>query len=349
MTFQYNNVITASRMGTAMTCWRKHFWYNEVGLRKIEETSAALRFGTAWHAAMEARWNGLDYDDALASAFPEDARFDEFEMAKLSALLFAYYQVYGEREHFGKLHPEIKFSREIKAPFSAQGKIDGLGSLKDGRSAIIESKTTKDYISPGSDYWLRLDFNVQVLQYLYEARQLGWDVTVIYYDVTHKPGLEPKEAVEELDADGLKIVLGEDGERVINAKGQHKGKPKQSADKERGQRIKSHPETADEYCDRVFADCKARPDFYFVRKQMIPDDKLVNDFVYFRLHFVKMLQFFRGEERGKVRDPRPWIRNISEDTCTWCPYKDFCLQNLTVDLNHPPQGFEIGEFNPELK
>ena len=36
-----------------LRCPRKHFWQCEVGLRK-SESSFALRFGTAWHAAMEA-------------------------------------------------------------------------------------------------------------------------------------------------------------------------------------------------------------------------------------------------------------------------------------------------------
>ena len=208
----FNNVLTASRMNAMLQCPRKHFWSYEIGLRK-QEDSIALRIGSAWARAMEARWNGKSYDEALADAVPEGCGFDEYTMATISALLAAYYDVYGQAETFGNLHPEVQFQSELgDGVFTCEGKIDGLGSLKDGRSAIIESKTTSDSVAPDSGYWQRLSFNVQVLQYITEARKLGWDITCVYYDVTRKPMIQPK-SVTDLDADGLKIVE-KDGARV---------------------------------------------------------------------------------------------------------------------------------------
>ena len=50
----HKELMTASRMNTLLSCPRKHYWRYEVGMSRVTD-AAALRFGTAWHAAMEAR------------------------------------------------------------------------------------------------------------------------------------------------------------------------------------------------------------------------------------------------------------------------------------------------------
>jgi len=47
--------MTASRMAALLGCPRKHYWRYEAGLPPVAE-GHALRFGSARHAAMEARW-----------------------------------------------------------------------------------------------------------------------------------------------------------------------------------------------------------------------------------------------------------------------------------------------------
>jgi hypothetical protein len=354
----FNNVLTASRMGTAMQCWRKHFWQNEIGLAKITETSMALRIGSAWARAMESRWHGSSYEEALAVAIPVGSTmFSEYDAATISGLLAAYYDVYGETEQCGKIHPEVQFSSDLGDGWTAQGKIDGLGSLMDGRSVIVESKTTSDQLDPDSDYWLRLNFNIQVQQYIVEARKLGWDIVTAFYDVTKKPMISPRQNIEDLDAEGLKIVIGEDGERVINQKGKFAGLPKQSADKDKGQYVKSHRESAEEFCDRVYKDAMARPEFYFCRKEIPVIEGNLDSFIRQRLLIRDTIEFYRSMEdhqAGKPmqiapRDPEAWPRNVSSDTCDFCPFKSFCLQDLSIDLEHPPEGFQIKCFNPELQ
>lgn len=349
---QFNNVLTASRMNTAMTCWRKHFWQCEIGLRKTFETSMALRVGSAWARAMEARWNGLSYDDALAAAIPVGSTlFSEYDAAIISGLLAGYYDVYGEREQFGKMHAEVQFRHDLGDGWTAEGKIDGLGSLTDGRSGIVESKTTSDSLQPDSSFWLRLNFNIQVQQYIVEARNLGWDIATTYYDVTKKPLLSPKESIEDLDFNGDKIVFDSQGNRVINEKGRFAGLPKQSADKEKGQYIKSHKETASEFCDRIYKDVLSRPDFYFCRKEIPVIENNLESFRRQRLLIRNTIEFYREQEQclPTKRDPEAWPRNVSSDTCDFCSFKNFCLQNQTIDLEHPPEGFEIQSFNPELQ
>lgn len=173
-------------------CPRRHYWRYEIGLKAVTEAQA-LRFGTAWHAAMEARWQGLAFEAALAAAV-KDVKFEEVQMATLSGLLAGYYRRH-EQEPVKELHAEVEFRHPIEGSrtFDSAGKIDGLGVLHDGRLVLMEHKTTSESMEAGSDYWLRLRLNQQVMQYVVAARALGWDVQVILYDVTKKPAIRQKQ------------------------------------------------------------------------------------------------------------------------------------------------------------
>ncbi len=53
-------VLTNSRLGTFLTCRRKHFFEYELGLERVDaEEREALVFGTLWHNGQEAWWNSL--------------------------------------------------------------------------------------------------------------------------------------------------------------------------------------------------------------------------------------------------------------------------------------------------
>lgn len=187
------SLMTASRMNSLLSCPRKHYWRYEVGLCRLTD-AAALRFGTAWHAAMEARWQGHTLDEALAAALDTAKDFDEATVATLSGLLDGYFAHWSE-DPVKTLHPEIEFRHPLKGSrsFDVAGKIDGLGVLHDGRLALVEHKTTSSDVGPDSDYWIRLRSNPQVMQYVLAARALGWDVSVVLYDVTRKPSIRVRQ------------------------------------------------------------------------------------------------------------------------------------------------------------
>src|SRR5690606_32440122 len=67
------------------------------------------------------------------------------------------------------------------------GKIDKIVRLPDGRTAIMEHKTTSDSIASDSDYWARLRLDSQISLYVLAARELGYDVQTVLYDVVRKP------------------------------------------------------------------------------------------------------------------------------------------------------------------
>lgn len=319
-----NNVLTASRLKCATSCLRQHFWKYEVGLAK-NETALVLRIGSAWARAMEARWKDADYEQALAAAIPEGIELDNYSCSTIAALLAGYYDFYGSNETCAEIQPEQQFCYDVGNGFTAEGKLDGIGTLRDSRQAIVESKTTGDSVSDGSDYWLRLLFDMQCLQYIHAARQAGWDISVLIYDVVRKPSIRPKTIVD-----------------------QTKTKKREKIE---------HFETPDEYCDRLYLDTKARPEFYFARREVPIIDQQIESFIRQREAIANLILSLRKEEVMIVkgieaekyyRDPEAWPRNVSENTCKFCSFKSFCLANIDIDIRNPPAGFSIKPFNPEL-
>lgn len=309
-----NNILTASRMNSLIHCPRAHFWTYEIGLQREDSAGFALRFGSAWHRAMEYRWLGKSYNEALAYAIPEGVDIDEIGCATIAALLAGYYDYYGPKETMAKSYPEGQFDHAIDGTtFRAQGKIDNLGYKRNKTNVVWESKTTGDSIKPDSDYWLRLRFNIQLYQYYFAATERGWDIQEIIYDVTRKPSIRPKQV---------------------------------------GKGTAKHMETADEYCDRLWKDTIARPEFYFCRKEVPILESDVEQFVNQRFALVKVIEHYRTMEYGYPagkRDQEAWPRNVSVDTCNFCQYKSFCLRNEILDLENLPQGYSIKPFNPELE
>ena len=363
-----NNIITASRLNSLIHCPRSHFWAYEVGLAK-ESAGIALRFGSAWHRAMEARWKGANYGDALALAIPEGIDLDEYSCSTLAALLAGYYDHYGPKENIGQSEPEQEFALDISdTHFTMQGKIDNIGAMNNGSYALVEAKTTSDSVYSDSDYWLRLRFNLQVFQYLDASRKMGYDISKVYYDVVRKPMIKPLKSVPALDDNGRKIVLDKNGDRVFAKKkiketvGKGKkakvvecevnnlDRPKQSAGPD--EVLKCAPESPDQYCDRLWKDCADRPEFYFCRKEIPIIEAEFQQFERQRLAMIKVISHYRSQETTDVnlgdRDPEAWPRNVSTHTCNFCAYKSFCLQNITIDLENLPPGYSIKQFNPEL-
>jgi len=294
-------VLTATRMGTVLVCPRRHYWRYEVGLHAMVE-GMALRFGSAWHRAMECRWQGMSPELALLEA-AKDRTFDEITVATLAGLLGAYYARYAGCEVVKELHAEVEFQLPLAGSrtFDVAGKIDGLGVLHDGRLALVEHKTCGTDIAPDSDYWLRLRFNQQVYQYVLAARALGWDVQVVIYDVTRKPAIRQKQG-----------------------------------------------ETAAAFGDRLAADAKERPEFYFARREVPILDRDLAEFEVQRLALSRQILFFRSAARNARRPEHGWPRNCNEMTCKFCEFEQFCMQNFTVELAAPPAGFRVGAVNPEL-
>jgi hypothetical protein len=296
---------------------------------------------------MEARWNGKTLDEALAAAIGDSELINEAEYATLAGLVTGYYRRYDDtNECIGSLAPEREFRYALKGSltFDTCGKIDGLGWLKDGRSCLLEHKTAGEDIGTDADYWLRLRFNPQIYQYVEAARECGFNIDTIIYDVTRKPMIRPYESIPTLDADGLKQVIGADGNRVFK----RDGSPKQTADKEKGEAVLSAPETLMAYAERLAEDCAARPEFYFARREVAVLDDDLDQFRCQRLNVARMILHFRASARKQRLPEFGWPRNCNGITCRMCEFENFCMQNVHVSAESVPAGFVIGQVNPEL-
>jgi len=338
-------LLTASRMSSLLACPRRHYWRYEVGLRRVESADA-LRFGSAWHRAMEALGQGLEIEQAYTAALGTAQEIDELAAATLWGLLAGYWQRYGLDRSVEVLHREVEFETAIDGSrtFRAAGKIDGLGRVSDGRLCLVEYKTTSASLEPDSDYWLRLRADTQILQYVSAARALGWDIATVVYDVTRKPTIRPRQ-IPRLDGDGLKIVLDNaTGGRAMLAN----GKPRQAAGD--GQTLQTDEESPREFGERLLADTVARPEFYFARREVpvLADD--LEEFADLRVQVGRMILDRRAQQRKlDAWTPwRAWPRHVNGMQCPGCEYAGFCLQNATPDLAHPPAGYVVGEAHSEL-
>lgn len=336
-----NNTFTASRASTLLRCLRQHYWRYEVGLAR-DDSSPALRFGSAWHRGLEARNHGKTCDEAFTAALSDVDQLDEYDAAKLSGLLFCYYEHWNGRENIAEMWPELQFKHSAGVEgWTIEGKIDGIGTLADSSCGLVESKTTSESLSSDSEYWLRLRFNFQCFQYALAARELGYDLPKVIYDVCRKPCIKPK-MVDDLDDDGQKIVNDRTGARVFKKD----GSPRQTGGE--GFTVLRHRETPDEYCDRLIADVQSRPDWYFARREvpLLHDD--LQEFKATRRTLIRLIESCRDRERDFTDASHAWPRNVAKENCRFCIYSSFCLQNITVNVSQPPSGFSIKPFNPEL-
>jgi len=335
--------LTASGLAVLVSCMRKFYYRYELNLQHTSE-AAALTFGSAWHRAMEARWNGKTVEEVFKAAIAEAKILDELQIATLTGLLTGYYKCY-DHDPIKELQPEQEFQFPLQGSrtFDVAGKIDGLGIHEDGRPLLLEHKTTSDSVEPDSDYWLRLRCNNQIMQYVHAARTCGSPVELILYDVTRKPSIKPK-TIPTLDEAGLKIVLLDaDGTRVMNKN----GKPRESAGE--GMTVQSRAETSEEYGARLAEDISTRPEFYFARREVPVLDCDLNEFVIQRLEISRMILALRRASRSTAKPHQAWPRNCSSMTCQWCDYREPCLQGIEINAANPPAGFIVGVRNPELQ
>lgn len=329
--------ITISEMGTFQRCPRLYY-LRYVKLWAPERMADELYFGTAWHAAMEARNGGATYEQALEVALSlKGNEVSELLAAQLSGLLAGYYARYGARGADGlQLYSEVAFTVPIAGTrkFAAAGKIDGLGMAADGVYVLHEYKTTNEDITD-DDFWLRTQYNIQLYQYVEAARRHGWNIGRIIYDVTRKPTIRPREKVATLDENGLKVVNDMIGNRVYK----RDGSPKQTADSDKGEVVVYHAETMDEYSQRVLDDTLATPEAYFQRREVSVLDGELDEYVRTRLTFVKNLLFLRALSKKCARPEDAYQRHCTSMNCKRCEMRWSCLGLRECD--ELPAGFRV--------
>jgi len=190
--------LTHSRLACFRTCPRKHYLSYELGIRP-EKDSFSLRVGSAFHLALDLIEKGHDPSDAF-----ERVLDDPYDVALVAAM------VHGHHFRWNGQQPEVvaselAFEMPLRNPetgaatpiWNLAGVIDKIVRLDDGRLALMEHKTTSRDFSPGADYWVRLHMDQQLSIYVLAAREIGYDVATVLYDVTRRPMLRPLKATPE--------------------------------------------------------------------------------------------------------------------------------------------------------
>lgn len=342
-------LLTHSRMQSFKTCRKKAFFEYEIGIRK-EIDAKALRMGSAGHDGLDILKQGLGIEAAIEKVrshyLDRPDNYDdlewEYERETVECLVSGYHWRWGDA--FQVVETEQSFRVPIRNPatghatpiWDAAGKIDGVIHLEDGRMAVLEHKFISDDIGPDSDYWPRLQLDHQITYYVWAARQLGHAVESVLYDVVRKPTIKPTQ-VPLLDENGLKVVLDEDGNRVINAN----GKPRLTGDTAKGYVLQSRPMTPEEWGEKLLEDIGKRPDFYYARREIA---RLDSDIAEMLDEVWDIQQTIRdAQQKGR------WFKTVSKDTCTWCSFFGLCSSRFDP-ADGTPEGFiRLENLHPELE
>jgi hypothetical protein len=221
--------------------------------------------------------------------------------------------------------------------FRLAGKIDGIALLSDGRMAVREHKTTSEDVDASSDFWRRLQLDAQPSIYVYAARQLGYDVSAVIYDVVRKPTIRPTD-VPVLDQDGLKVVVDQDGKQVFKKD----NKPYQAPNKAKGWSLQTRSMTPTEWAEKLVNDIGQRPEWYFARREIARLDDEIEEC---QAGLWEIQQTLREAQRTDR-----WYRTVGRDTCPYCPYWGPCSSKQSLDPDSPPEGFAyVSDVHPELE
>lgn len=310
-------VLTHSRLSCFRTCPRKHYIRYELGVRPAE-TGFALRVGSAFHAALEAVDKNLDPAEAIG-----DRLEDDYDVALVAAMFDGHRRQYSDAE-IEPVAAEQSFEIPLVNPatgrqtptFRLAGVIDRIVRLPDGRLALMEYKTTSRDFAPGADYWLRLYMDQQLSIYILAARQLGYDIDTILYDVTRRPSMRPLKATPEESRKYTKA-----GALYANQR--------------------DRDETPAEYAGRVAQDIADRPGYYFARIEIA---RLQQDIDACAAEVWQQQKTIRSMQHADA-----WYRNPGACFSPFaCEYLPICQQDDLAERT--PSGFvRSAEIHPELR
>jgi hypothetical protein len=136
--------------------------------------------------------------------------------------------------------------------YTHAGKFDGIVSKK-GDPYLLEHKTCREEIGPGSPYWTRLSIDTQISGYLLASWHLGRKLSGVLYDVIRKPEIRPK-------------LLGLKDTSLVRASGMYCNVRLSPAAYQQFSLSKDLRETPEMFEARLIQDTLERPDWYFGRQ-----------------------------------------------------------------------------------
>lgn len=316
---------TSSRRGTFRLCPKKHELAYIDGWKTVT-TSTALRIGTAVHTGLEAWWVDPFPESALNAV--SGAAKDEYEQAKLDAMLIGYHEKWkSEAKHYEVIGVELGFEAPMLhhktldsfISWGIAGKIDGLVIDKRTReTVIVEHKTCSEEIEgDDANYWQKLTMDDQCSAYVVGANALGYDPSTIIYDVIRKPSIRPRMATPV-----EKRRKKKNGDYYAN--------------------VRLDDETAQEYHERVLEDIRSRPSHYYQRRSVPRMASQVKAFMQDTWDLTQLMDF--SEASG--------IAPRNPDACfkygRACGFYDICTLGLDPE-DHPDRWVKKTSQNEELE
>jgi hypothetical protein len=341
LTVEGTDILTHSRMRALRSCPRKHEYAYEIGIRPAD-AAKALRMGTGVHAGIEShKKHKKPVGEAIAEAMApygvkpgwvqdESTTFEwDLEAETVRRLLAGWFWRWADTDletvaseieiEFPVINPET--GRQARG-YSGAVKIDEIVRLAGGQLAVLERKTAGESIDVASDYWRWLRIDPQVSMAVIAARQAGYDVSTVLYDVVRKPGIAPK-AVSKADRTNADLT------------GKYCGEPAPSPCPER--------ETVPMWGARLAQDMGERPEWYFNRVEIARTDDELEEFKH---DLWDQYQALRG-----YKQRNHWPRNA--DSCMnmgRCSYFDICSSGRHLRRGDElPAGFvQLENVHPEL-
>ncbi len=173
--------VSTSEVRCYQSCREKHRFRYVLRRRphRLEERDPRS-VGRAFHEGLE-----LGHE-------PQNMTLDPYDAAKVGALLRGYFTRY-EGDGLETIAHEQTFKVD-RGEYFLVGAIDRVVRDGAGEVSIMESKTSGEDITPGSDYWVTKTIDDQVSNYLDGAQSLGFEADACIYDVTYKSRLKPLKA-----------------------------------------------------------------------------------------------------------------------------------------------------------
>lgn len=369
------NQLTHSRMTSAKSCLRRHWYAYEFGIRK-DRTTGPLRMGSAFHHALEELSGGVDLEFAINSATAdyehmppwcqsaEDMIDWAIEGEIVKRLIAGYHERWGPCTDEEVVAAEVAFDLPLVNPETGRpspiwrvaGKVDKIVRLADGRLMIGELKTAGDDLSPESDFWKRLRIDQQISLYASAARRMGHDVKGIVYDVTRKPLIRPrpltqadtKEFLDTGDYFGEKFItqgnpldgtLRINNEAVVVELG---ATPKATKNEPNPQQKFAIRETVTMYGARIAEDMRRNPEWYFCRKEIARVDADLAEAEWELWQIAGLLR-----ECGKAGR---WPRNTASCLRPYkCEFWELCTGGYDTSTGVVPSGYrKLDYVHPEL-
>lgn len=319
---------TNTSLGTARRCLTEYdLGYNQQ-LEPVVVSAEALLVGHAWHKAFHAAHIKGDVQAAPYEAIAKHAPGPLWN-EKLRRM-YAAYGWYWKDQPFKVLEAEHTFVAEHLG-IKYEGQLDGIIQLDDGRTGLLERKTTGDSVEAASSFWDRLRLDVQVGIYALAMEQ---HPLFILYDVVRKPTINPKNL--------SKADIARMGKGVADVGWDSYFGESFTAEQLAGP-LEEGRESIEMYGARLTADIGNRPDYYFARR---PVDRTKQDYQTLLENLqdqVGIIEFAKENDRMH-RNP---------DACNTfgrCKFFGLCSNNIRPHVGDPaPDGFRRREhLHPEL-